>query len=140
MVKDKYTNTINQFELYYPSLAARTVDWWASGRISIIVKLEDDSMYDYDPMDNSIRQIYNCDVDEHADEEFVRKGFGNNLQKMLPFSGMNKSDLAAKVGISTVMLSKYIHGKGTPSVIVARKIAKALGCTVDDLFDDTYIR
>lgn len=138
MIRDKYERLLEQFELYYPSIYERAVDWWASGRLSITIKLDDDSMFEYDSLDNSIRQVYFND--SGIDETIIRKTFGNNLQKMLPFSGMNQQELADKVEVSRVMLSKYIRGKSVPSVIVARKIANALGCTVDELFDDTYIK
>ena len=138
MIKDKYERTLKQFELYHPSLYGRTVDWWASGRMAITAKLDDGSMFEFDPLDNSIRRVITNWSD--VDEEITRKEFGNNLLKMIPFSGMNSKDLAAEVGISTVMMSKYIHGKSTPNVLVARKLARALGCTVDELFDDTYTR
>ena len=138
MIRDKYERLLEQFELYYPTIYERAVDWWASGRLSITIKLDDDSMFEYDSLDNSIRQVYFND--SGIDETIVRKTFGNNLQKMLPFSGMNQQELADKVEVSRVMLSKYIRGKSVPSVIVARKIANALGCTVDELFDDTYIK
>lgn len=134
---DKYERTLRQFELYYPNLYERAVDWWGTGRMSIAVKLNNDEVYDYDPMDDSIRQIY---LDDDGDESVMRKALGNNIQKLLPFSGMNKSEFAAAVGISTVMLSKYIRGKSSPSAIVLRRIARALGCTTDNLFDDTYTR
>ena len=138
MVKDKYGRTFSQFELYHPSLYSRTVDWWASGRMAITVKLNDGNMFEFDPLDNSIRRVV---INWHeVDEDISRKEFGNNLLKMIPFSGMNSKELADEVGISTVMLSKYIHGKSTPNVLVARKLARALGCTVDELFDDTYTR
>ena len=136
MIRDKYERTLKQFEMYYPSLYGRAVDWWASGRMSITVKLDDNNMFEYDPMDNSIRQIYVDDVD--TDETIIRKAFGSNIQKMLPFSGMNQQELADKVGISRVMMSNYVRGKSVPSVIIARKIARALGCTVNELFDDAY--
>jgi ribosome-binding protein aMBF1 (putative translation factor) len=106
--------------------------------MAITAKLDDGSMFEFDPLDNSIRRVITNWTD--VDEEITRKEFGNNLLKMIPFSGMNSKDLAAEVGISTVMMSKYIHGKSTPNVLVARKLARALGCTVDELFDDTYTR
>lgn len=137
MIFDKYRRTIEQFEMYYPHLSERVVDWWGSGRMSIVVKLDNDDIYDYDPMDNSIRQVY---LGDDADESIMRKGFGSNIQKMLPFSGMTKAELAAKVGVSSVMMSKYIQGKSSPSAVVAYRIANALGCRLNELFDDTYTR
>lgn len=138
MVRDKYERTLRQFESYYPSLYEQTVDWWASGRIAITVKLRNGSRFEYDPMDDTIRQIFDRDCD--IDESVVRSAFGTNLQKMIPFSGMNKGELASKAGITNAMLSRYIRGNSVPSVIVAHRIARVLGCTIDELFDDTYIR
>lgn len=138
MIRNKYERIIDQFEKYYPNLYERTVDWWASGRTTITVRLDDDTTFEYDPMDDSIRQVFMDWTD--ADDMTVRKAFGNNLQKLLPYSGMNKSDLADKVGVSRVMMSQYINGKSVPNIIIARKIAKALKCRIDDLFDDRYTR
>jgi DNA-binding XRE family transcriptional regulator len=136
MMKDKYERTLNRFESYYPSLYERIIDWWASGRMAITVKLDDGTLFEYDPMDESLRQV----VDQSdEDETVIRKAFGNNIQKMLPFSGMNQGELADKVGVSRVMMSKYIRGKSVPNVIIARKIAWALDCDINELFDDTYM-
>lgn len=136
MIRDKYERTLDHFKRQYPSFYERAVDWWATGRMSIAIKLNDGVVYDYDPMDDSLRQVA-FDVD--IDNDVARKIFGNNVQKMLPFSGLTKSELADKAGVSSVMLSKYIRGTSIPSVVIARKIASALGCTIDELFDDTYI-
>ena len=136
MIRDKYERTLQKFELYYPNLCSQVVDWWASGRMTISVKLNNGDVYDYDPIDDSIRQVY---LDEDIDETMMRKAFGNNLQKMLPFSGMTKTELAAKVGVSNVMMSRYIQGKSVPSAIVAHRIARAFGCRLNELFDETYM-
>lgn len=135
MIGDKYASTLKQFELYYPKLYERAVDWRSSGPISVIVELSDGTAYDYDPMDNSIRQVINNGF--YADDDMSRRAFGANLQKMIPYSGLNKSEFAEKVGITNAMLSRYIRGNSTPSVLTARKIAIALGCTVEELFDDS---
>lgn len=135
MNKDKYTNTLRQFEMYYPNLHEKAVDWKPSGRTSVIVKILDGCMYEYDSMDNSIRQI-RTNTYPIEDDILTRKEFGMNLQKMIPLSGLNKSELAEKVGITNAMLSRYIRGNSTPNVVTARKLANALGCTIDELFDD----
>lgn len=135
MIRDKYERTIKQFETYYPDLIGQVVDWWASGRTSIALKMNDGNIYDYDPMDDSLRRV---NVYMDVDEEAERKAFGSNLQKMIPFSGLSKGELAEEAGITNAMLSRYIRGNSMPSVLVARRIAKALGCRVDELFDDIY--
>lgn len=136
MIRDKYEKTIRQFEMYYPRYYERAVDWWSSGRMSIMIKLDNGDIYDYDPMDDSIRLITNNEYDDN--EDLARKSFGMNLQKMIPFSGLSKGELAEKAGITNSMLSRYIRGNSMPNVIVARRLAALLGCTLDELFDKTY--
>ena len=136
MIKDKYERTLKQFETYYPRLYELAVDWWATGRTSIAVKLFDGTVYDYDPMDDSIRKITTADY--NANEDDMRKAFGCNLQKMIPFSGLSKSEIAERAGITNAMLSRYIRGNSVPSVLIASRIARILHCTVDELFDHTY--
>lgn len=135
MVRDKYEKILDQFELYYPTLYKQAVDWWSSGRMSIAVKLNDGSVFEYDYVENTIRRIQN---DADLDDTRMTKSFGQNLQKHIPFSGMTHGQLAEKLGITNAMLSRYIHGNSSPSVVKAFRIAKTLGCTIDELFDGTY--
>lgn len=134
MLQNKYETVLRKFEMYYPRYYAQAVDWWGSGRMSIMVRLEDGTVYDYDPMDNSIRLISNYSSNENS----MRKAFGINLQKMIPFSGLTKGELAEQAGITSAMLSRYIKGTSTPNVVIARRLANILGCSVDELFDNTY--
>lgn len=136
MIINKYEHIIRRFETYYPNLYARAVDWWATGRMSIAVKLNDGVVYDYDSLDDSIRRISGREC--VSDESDFRKTFGSNLQKMLPVSGLTKGELAEKVGITNAMLSRYIRGNSTPSIFVANKIANVLNCRLDAFLDDTY--
>lgn len=135
MIRDKYEKVLKQFELYYPTVYNQAVDWWASGRMSISVKLNDGNIFEYNYVENTIRRIRN---DSDIDETSMTKSFGKNLQKQIPFSGMSHGQLAEKLGITNAMLSRYIHGNSAPSAVKAFRIAKALGCTVDELFDGTY--
>lgn len=138
MVRDKYEKILNQFELYYPNFYEQAVDWWASGRASIGVKLNDGSVLDYNHFDNSIRFIQiNTYIED--DEESRKKAFGHNLQKMIPFTGMTKGEIAEKLGITNAMLSRYLRGTTMPSADKAHQIARLIGCSTDELFDDTYM-
>ena len=138
MNANKYERTLQQFKTYYPNLYNKAVDWWASGRMSVAIRLTNGDIYDYDPLDNSLRRI--SDDEHRCDENEFRKTFGSNLQKMLPYSGLTKGELAEKVGITNTMLSRYIRGNATPSMFIASKIADVLNCTLDEFLDDTYMK
>lgn len=54
------------------------------------------------------------------------------IAEILKHKGMTQTDLAEKIGISRVGLSKAINGNTT--ITTLRKIAAALGVEVTDLF------
>lgn len=137
MMKNKYDLLLEQFEMYYPNLYSQSVDWWASSRRSIGVKLRDGTLIEYDPSDNTIRRVR---IDEYEDDEnIIKTEFGSNLQKMLSLSGVAKSELASKLGTTNAMISRYIHGASMPSIDKVYKMSRILGCRIDDLFDSTFI-
>lgn len=47
---------------------------------------------------------------------------------------MTQSDLALACDVSQVAISKIERGLAYPSLQLARKIAKVLGCSIDELF------
>ena len=49
---------------------------------------------------------------------------------------MTAEQLALKSGVARVSITRYENGKREPRVGEALKIARALGCTVEQLMDD----
>ena len=77
-----------------------------------------------------------CSVDfmnNLSGEDAWRRRFGMKLRHLMYKSGLYQGDLAKMCGISMRSLSLYINGKSVPSLYNAEKIAKALGCTTEEL-------
>lgn len=136
MITDKYERILNQFKMYHPEYYNRAVDWWASGRISIGVRMDNGETLDYNGIENTIRWTKPFN---ESDDEYRRKVFGYNLQKIIPFCGMTKTELAEKLNITNAMMSRYIHGKTMPSLDKGYQLASLLGCSMEELFDDTFM-
>ena len=49
-------------------------------------------------------------------------------------SGLTQTQLAQRVGTTYVSISRYEAGIRVPKIIMARKIAQALGCQVEDIW------
>ena len=49
---------------------------------------------------------------------------------------LTQEDLARKVGVTRQTVLAIEKGNYAPSVLLALKLARALGCTVEDLFDE----
>lgn len=58
---------------------------------------------------------------------------GKNVKDKRNAKGMTQAVLSQKTGVGTSMLCQIEKGTKIPSLGVALSIAKALGCTVDEL-------
>ena len=63
--------------------------------------------------------------------------FGQRLKQARIDGNMSQEELAEAVGIDPRSISRYETGKSTPKLKVARRIAVALGVTVDWLSGKT---
>ena len=60
--------------------------------------------------------------------------FKNRIREFRKRKGLRQTDLARMVGIFQSELPEIERGIRKPSVYLAKKIAKALGVSLDDLF------
>ncbi|MCJ0918569.1 helix-turn-helix domain-containing protein [Mammaliicoccus sciuri] len=56
------------------------------------------------------------------------------LKELMFLKGHNLSTLSDEVGISISYMSQIINGKRTPSAMLASKISKVFGVSVEELF------
>lgn len=60
----------------------------------------------------------------------------SKLRTRRVLADLTQEDLAKKVGVTRQTVLAIEKGNYAPSVILAIRLAKALGCTVEDLFDE----
>ena len=60
----------------------------------------------------------------------------NNLKKFREKAGVSQSQLATTLGISQQAVTKWETGECLPRASMLIKIAKVLGCTVDELLKE----
>lgn len=58
----------------------------------------------------------------------------SNLRVIRDLSGLTQTELSEMCGVSQGRISQYEHGEGLSTVYRYCRIAKALGCRLDDLF------
>ena len=64
----------------------------------------------------------------------VKVNFKSRIREIRRQKGLRQVDLARMVGVFQSEISEIECGKRVPSVYLAKKIAKALGVSLDDLF------
>ena len=58
---------------------------------------------------------------------------GEKLKAARQAAGMTQAQLAAAIGCSQKDVSRWEAGKFEPGVLTVKKMAQALGCSMDDL-------
>lgn len=64
---------------------------------------------------------------------------GTNISFWLEVRGISQRELAERIGVTEVSISRYVTGKRVASGMTLYKISKVLGCTVEDLLNGGYI-
>lgn len=137
MLGNKYERLFRDFGMQHPQFYEQVIDWCPSGQMSIFVKLKNGKCYDYDRMDGSLRRVRS--KNDVFDDDILIKELSANLQKNIPLAGKTQMELCEELGITRTMMSRYLHGKATPSATKLYRIAKAIGCTMEELFDENYM-
>lgn len=60
----------------------------------------------------------------------------DNIKLLLKEKDVTQAELARRLGMTTGGINHYIKGKRTPSVKQLKRIARALGVTVQDIIKD----
>ena len=68
---------------------------------------------------------------------FLDMNISNIISQLRDKNGLSQSDLADKSQVSRVMIGKYERGEAIPSIDAAKKIADALGVSLDYLVGET---
>ena len=119
------------FVAHFPFTAEKVASWDQINSTEILLRLENGEELIFDEMDKTLRTL---PPDKYSlSEEQCRNEFGIRLRKTLQRCNMSQLELSEITGIYQPQISNYISGKSTPSFYNVDKIAKALGCSVDEL-------
>ena len=122
---------IQNLKRTYPFLYEQMKSYEVVTDYDVYIKLKDGSTVLYDDFDRSFRQLpHNRDM---LTEEQCRLEFAYRLYRIMQRSNLTQQELSDMTGISQPQISSYITGKNMPSFYKIDKIAKALGCSVDEL-------
>lgn len=98
----------------------------------LFVRLKNGDKFIYDSFSNVVDFITYEDND--LSEEQERKEFAKNLKKLMQHKWVNQEELARRLDISQVMISRYVNGQSIPNAMMLKKMAKALDCSTEDFY------
>lgn len=120
----------NLYQTHFPLLAEKTIKSKDIGNGMLLVELDDGRKYSFDMYDKYLRDIPQ-DPNDMTEEE-CRRELGFRLEKIMRLKGITQCDLSEMTGIGQVSISNYITGKTSPGFYNLDKIAKTLGCSIDE--------
>jgi DNA-binding XRE family transcriptional regulator len=102
----------------------------------LMITLKNGDKFIFDTFNNSSRKIsIPLDYKECLPDKLkIKFQFANCLISMMYRKGMSQEELANKIGTTQPMISRYMNGLSIPSIVVAKQIAMALNCHLDDFF------
>lgn len=113
-------------------LEVNIVEYEAISKWELFVRLSTGEKLIFDALYNTVRFI-RYENDKLTDEQELKE-FTRNLKKFMGYKFMTQEELADKVGVSRVMMNKYMNGKAIPNAMMLNKLAKALDCSTQDFF------
>lgn len=124
------SSVLENFKRYFPTIAADVVDVIHHTDTFVEVEVQNGIRLIYDDIDNTIRTL---PIDSSGmSEDECRREFGIRLRRLMYIKGITELELSSRTSIPQSMISGYITGKNSPSFYKVDKIAKALGCSVDE--------
>lgn len=115
----------------FPFIVREAIEYRDGGGFDVIVTLRDGRVILYDDMEGTIRNLPR-DINNLSEHECKRE-FGIRLKRLMYKKGITQSELSERTGIAQTMISSYLTGRNVPSFYKVDRIARALGCSVDDL-------
>ena len=123
---------LRNFEMIDPSAAARMVGYEMPDKFSLIITLDDGRKILYDDLLDTTRYL-NLYPDSMTEEEIMME-FRYRLRHAMSVRGFNQIRLSEETGIPVSMISRYLTGDNIPSILKVIQIAKALKCSLDELW------
>lgn len=116
-----------------PSINEEDIDYYnAVTNNELLIKYKNGSKVIYDTLNNTSHYVRYSD-EEYSNDD-VRDQLKRRLQYLMNIRWVTQDELAKRIGTSQQMISRYLTGRSIPSAITLKRIALALGCSVDDFY------
>ena len=130
---EEWDEIADEIILRYPNVARDVTTWYPIGLYEVHLRIPNGSRYVYDIRSKELIHVYSEDVGPVLiPEDEWREIYGERLRRYMDEVNMSRSALARIVGVTPMMMYKYMYGKSTPSLYKATRIARALGKTLTD--------
>lgn len=130
-----HSEMFTRFMEQCPEWAEKAVSYRPKHMHAIRVMLQNGDQIDYNVRTDTYRYVSNSQAVYDDSDEHFRSVFASNLSEMMYMRGVGQAILAERTGLSSAMISKYLRKLATPSMTNVLRIARALDCHPDELYE-----
>ena len=127
---EKMSYKLHHLKLCFPFIARDMIGYKEVNSFDMVITLNDGSKVLYDDFNKTYRMLPN-DISNMSEDE-CKQEFAYRLKSRMQRRCITQQKLSEMTGIPQGTISRYMDGTNVPSFYKADKIAKALGCSVDD--------
>lgn len=121
---------IEDFKLHFPLIAENAVRYEVNRKFNeLTVIFANGRRMLFDGFECSFRNL--PDINDLSDRD-IKNEFSKRLRRIMYIKHVTQEELSELTDIKQPQISLYINGKATPNFYTADKIARALGCSMDD--------
>lgn len=128
----QYVMQINPFTKYDEVEEIKELNNW-----DLLITYKDGKKILFDRYTGYYKNISYGNINELSESQ-EKKEFAYMLRSLMGRNLITQEELAKRVDTSQVMISRYVRGETIPSATMLNKIAKAIGCSMDDFFNKNY--
>lgn len=130
---------MDSFMRRYQHLHANATSWEKYDPLTVLVEMQNGDIYCYDWPDQKVMKIkVFLDARELTEQEW-RNGLAFFLDRAIFDTRMTHQEVAERVDITNVMLSRYLSAKATPGGYVIQKLADVLGRRVEEIIPHDFV-
>ena len=117
-----------------PGFADQIVDYYPSGQMELVIKLQDGSRWRYDYRLKTLSRLpFRVSSNEDISEQEWRDNFAAKLRRRMYMKGYTQIELARATGIPHVSIGNYMRASTTPSGYNIDRLCRVLECPASEL-------
>ena len=121
---------LDRARMEFPRLFEEVKTYYSYAPLVLMIVLEDGRTFLYDDLNRTSTCLPSDDGAMTRSQ--TNRVFGILLRKVMQRKGMTQQMLADATGLQQYQICNYTYGKSSPSLYALDKIARALGCSVEE--------
>lgn len=130
--KNYWYEAYRNFVEEHPTISDGYFKWYPCGQYEINIESLKRGWLAYDDKSRTL-YLLNDNINSYTSRDGFMSFFIQSLRYEMMSRGISQSALARAIGMTPVIVNRYLTGKAIPNIYTVYHIARVLGCSINDL-------